>query len=269
MTTQQSPILVSVELERIARAAGGELRRRFHQPRAIEKKSAIDIVTDADKAAEHLILEQLAARFPGAPVLAEESGNLPGSAGGLRFIVDPLDGTTNYAHGIPHFSTTIAAEDPAGLCAGVIYDPLRDEMYTAIRGGGARCNGELLHVGAPDSLEDAVMATGFPYDIRDRMDEIVGFFMDFTQRVRAVRRFGSAALDLAWVAQGRFDGYWERGLKAWDMAAGVLLVTEAGGLVSNYRGEAVRLEEGECLAAASSIHPRMVEVTRARLGLRT
>jgi myo-inositol-1(or 4)-monophosphatase len=145
MTTHATPAGICHEIERIARAAGQELRERFHRPRAVEKKGVIDIVTDADKAAERIILDELARAFPGAPVLSEESGSVPGLVAGRRFIVDPLDGTTNYAHGIPHFSTTIAAEDSSGLCAGVVYDPIRDEMYAASRGGGAHCNGVPLH----------------------------------------------------------------------------------------------------------------------------
>ena len=265
--TPGDPVSVRTTLEEIARLAGAELRRRFTEPRSIEKKGAVDLVTDADRAAEALILKALAAAYPGVPVLAEESGPRPGAVGAdFRFIVDPLDGTTNYAHGLPHFSTTVAAEDGQGVFAGVIYDPLRDELYSAVRGGGAFCNGRRLTVAPTVTLDDAVLATGFPYDLRARGDEILGFFTDLIMKARAVRRFGSAALDLAYVAQGRYDGYWERGLKAWDMAAGVLLVSEAGGIVSDYRGGPARLDVGECLAATGGLHGAMVEITRRRAG---
>jgi myo-inositol-1(or 4)-monophosphatase len=137
-------------------------------------------------------------------------------------------------------------------------------MYVAARGAGATVNGVPMHVSATKTLGDATLATGFPYDLPSRVGEILGFFEDLIPKARAVRRFGSAALDLAWVAQGRYDGYWERGLKAWDMAAGILLVAEAGGVVTNYRGESVSLAQGECLAAPAGVHAEMVAVTRPR-----
>jgi myo-inositol-1(or 4)-monophosphatase len=255
---------ITLTLEQIARAAGAELRERFSKPRQVEKKGAIDLVTDADRAAEALILEALHRAFPGAFVLAEESGAVGDEvAGALTFIVDPLDGTTNYAHGLPHFCTTIAARDAQGLASGVVYDPLRDELYSATRGGGAYCNGARLRVTSTAALGDAVLATGFPYDVHTRADEILGYFSAFIRRARAVRRFGSAALDLAYVAQGRYDGYWERSLKPWDMAAGVLLVEEAGGKLSDYAGQPVRLDRGECIAAGPELLAAMLAVTSA------
>jgi myo-inositol-1(or 4)-monophosphatase len=250
------------EIARIARAAGDELRRRFSGPRQVEMKGAIDIVTDADRAAEEIILQRLASAFPGCPVLAEESGEVRGDgAHALRFLVDPLDGTTNYAHRIPHYSTTLAAVDATGVLAGVVFDPMRDEMYTAGRGLGAFCNGEQLRVAPPVRLADAVLATGFPYDIARQSEVVVGLLSRFLVSSRAVRRFGSAALDLAWVAQSRYDGYWERSLKPWDMAAGILLVTEAGGQVSGFRGEPLDLHAGNCVAAMPGLHVEMVALT--------
>jgi myo-inositol-1(or 4)-monophosphatase len=254
---------VTASLERIARAAGADLRERFHRPRTVEMKGEIDLVTDADRAAEAIILEQLHREYPKASVLAEESGAVGDvRANELTFIVDPLDGTTNYAHGIPHFCVTIAARDASGVASGVVYDPLRDEMYAATRGGGAYCNGTRLRVTETAALKEAVLSTGFPYDVHSRPDEILSFFSAFIRRSRAVRRFGSAALDLAYVAQGRYDGYWERGLKPWDMAAGVLLVTEAGGTVSNYQGAPAKLDLGECIASNARLWTAMVAVTR-------
>jgi myo-inositol-1(or 4)-monophosphatase len=226
-------------------------------------KGAIDLVTDADRAAEAIILERLNRDFPTAAILAEESGASGAIQGSeLTFIVDPLDGTTNYAHGLPHFCVTIGARDASGLASGVVYDPLRDEMYVATRGGGAFLNGTRLKVTETAVLKDAVLSTGFPYDVHTRADEILSFFSAFIRKSRAVRRFGSAALDLAYVAQGRYDGYWERGLKPWDMAAGELLVLEAGGVVSDYQGAPARLEVGECIATNARLWAAMVAVTK-------
>jgi myo-inositol-1(or 4)-monophosphatase len=251
------------ELARIARQAGTELRARFGRTRTVTKKGAIDLVTDADRAAEELILRELAGSFPGTPILAEESGAIGHPAAGqLRLLVDPLDGTTNYAHAIPHFSTTIAAVDSAGVLAGVVYDPIRDEMYAGTRGAGAFCNGSPLRIIGDARLDDAVLATGFPYDVRARADEVLRRFGQFLQKARAIRRFGSAALDLAWVAQGRYDGYWEGGLKPWDVAAGALVVSEAGGVVSGFDGEPLDLMGGRCVAASPGLHAEMMVLTR-------
>lgn len=226
-------------------------------------KGSIDLVTDVDKASEALVLARLNERFPKARVLAEESGE-SGTDADLRFYVDPLDGTTNYAAGLPHFAVTMAAEDGQGLSAGVVFDPMRNEMYVASRDGGATCNGESLKGLTGVALNDAVLSTGLPYDVRTRKDDVLGLFADFVRKSRAVRRFGSAALDLAWTAQGRYDGYWERGLQAWDMAAGVLLVREAGGVCVNYAGGPLELSRGECVAAPASLAKEMLGLT-ARL----
>lgn len=239
------------ELAEVSRRAGRELSRRFGAPRTVDLKGAIDLVTDADRASEAVVLEELSRRFPGAPVLAEESGAVAGS-GELRFVVDPLDGTTNYASGLPHFSVTIAVEDALGLLAGVILDPCRDELYSASRGQGARVNGAPLRV-IDAALGDAVLATGFPYDVRTQGPLLFALFERFVRASRAVRRFGSAALDLAWTAQGRYQGYWERGVKPWDVAAGLLIVREAGGICLDYAGREARPDAGEVIAGAPGI----------------
>ena len=175
----------------------------------------------------------------------------------LRFIVDPLDGTTNYAAGLPHFAVSIGAEDAQGLVAGVIYDPCRDELFSAGRAQGAFCNGLRLAVqNAP--LDQAVLATGFPYDVRQQGPLLFERFERLVRRSRAVRRFGSAALDLAWVAQGGYHGYWERGVKAWDVAAGLLLVREAGGVCLDYAGAEARIDAGEVVAAGASLAAELV-----------
>lgn len=252
---------VTEGLVEVAREAGAELRRRFGAPRVVEKKGVIDLVTDADRAAEEIVLNGLARLFPGAPVLSEEAGARAGG-GTLRFIVDPLDGTTNYAHGVPHFSVTVAADDADGILSGVVYDPLREELYVATRGRGATCNGAPLRVSQNVVLDDAVLATGLPYDVRTRTDDVLGLFSRLVKASRAVRRFGSAALDLAWVAHGRFDGYWERGLKPWDLAAGMLLVREAGGVAVDYRGAPDPMQRLECVAGGAGLVQEVVAFTR-------
>ncbi len=226
------------------------------------KKGAIDLVTDADRAAEELVLEALARELPGAAILAEESGSHDGSAS-LQLVVDPLDGTTNYARGVPHYAVTVAALDPDGLAAGCTYDPSRDELFLATRGAGATLNGAPLTLNRGVALDDAVLATGFPYDVRTRGSELFACFERFVRRSRAVRRFGSAALDLAWVACGRYDGYWERGLKPWDMAAGLLLVREAGGVALDCSGAPAAVQGGEVVAADGALAREMVAIIGA------
>jgi myo-inositol-1(or 4)-monophosphatase len=258
MSTELAP-----ELAAIARDAGAELIRRFALPRTVELKGAVDLVTDADKASEALILERLARAFPGAPVLAEEGGAVAGP-GRLRFVVDPLDGTVNYAHGVPLFSVTLAALDEGALAAGVVFDPLRNELFSAIRGQGAFLDGRRLSVSRAATLNEALVATGFPYDLRARSERVLGLFGDVAKRARGVRRFGSAAIDLAWVAAGRFDGYYEAGLKPWDCAAGLLLVEEAGGRTSGFDGAPALLGQGEVIAGPAAVWAELVDVVRAR-----
>jgi myo-inositol-1(or 4)-monophosphatase len=255
-----------VELQRgcaeAARRGGAVLRERWGRARTVDKKGRIDLVTDADRASEAAVLELLSERFPGAAVLAEESGP-SGGAGALRFIVDPLDGTTNYAHGVPHFAVTVAAEDERGLAAGATYDPVRDELFLARRGGGATLDGAPIRPSGCATLLDALLVTGFPYDIHAEHRRALDLFEAFLTRARGVRRFGSAALDLAWVACGRFDGYWESKLKLWDMAAGVLIAREAGAVASDLEGGGRILETGGIIAAGPRLHPSMVAVARA------
>ena len=245
-----------------ARLGGAVLRERWGRVRTVDKKGTIDLVTDADRASEAAVLGLLAARFPGTAVLAEESGRSGGS-GTLRFIVDPLDGTTNYAHGLPHFAVTVAAEDEEGLAAGATYDPLRDELFLAARGGGATLDGAPIHHAGCGALLDALLVTGFPYDIHLDHRRALDLFEAFVTRARGVRRFGSAALDLAYVACGRFDGFWESKLKPWDLAAGLLLVREAGALATDLDGGTQILESGGVIAAAPLLHPQLLEVVRA------
>ena len=243
--------------ERIARAAGAVLKDRFTQTRTIEIKGGLrsNLVTDADHASEALILEWLAREVPAHAVLAEESGAVssPASRGEYTWFVDPLDGTTNYAHGVPHFCVTLGVRGPGGMVVGVTYDPLRDELFSAGQGEGATLNGRPLRASEITSLDRAVLCTGFPYDVQQNPDAPLGLFVRLVRQAQGMRRMGSAALDLAYVAAGRFDGFFEFGLKPWDTAAGALLVTEAGGSMRRIDGAPYEPGFGDVLAAASGL----------------
>jgi myo-inositol-1(or 4)-monophosphatase len=258
---------VSLELGEICKAAAQSgaqvLRDLYARPRDISLKGRIDLVTDADRAAEEEVLRVLAERAPGVKVLAEESGEH--GQGDTRFIVDPLDGTTNYAHGIPIFSCTVGVESKGVVVAGCTIDPLRDEVFFAVRGQGAWLGSRSLRVTSAAQLDRAVVCTGVPYGDREKLPWMLAAFSRFTELSRGTRRLGSAAIDLAYVAAGRLDGFWEMGLKPWDVAAGVLLVEEAGGLVTRFDGGPMKLAGGEIVAAGREIHRAMLEVlTSAR-----
>ena len=251
-----------------AEAGARVLREKFEGPLRIEHKGRIDLVTDADRAAEEAVLEVLGERAPGVAVLAEESGAHGSSEPRLRFIVDPLDGTTNYAHGIPIYACTVAAEARGEVLAGCTVDPSRGERFRAAKGNGAflgqvgsAIDGERrLCTSSPASLAHALVCTGFPYDKRERLAELLAMWERFTVRAQGTRRFGSAALDLAYVAAGRLDGFWESNLKAWDVAAGELLVGEAGGAVTRFDGSAHDLFGGEIAAASKALLPQLLAV---------
>ncbi|MFO7155568.1 MAG: inositol monophosphatase family protein [Pseudomonadota bacterium] len=246
--------------EEAARRAGRVLMERFPRERKLAHKGAIDLVTDADTAAERAILETLAHHFPDHAVLAEESGVHGESR--YRWIVDPLDGTTNYAHSVPQFAVSIACEADGRVDVGVIYDPVRDELYSAILGGGARRNGEAISVSQVAELREALLCTGFPYWIHEHFEQPIALFSAFLRRAQAVRRFGAAAIDLAWIACGRFDGFFELGLEPWDVAAGSLIIREAGGVVTNLDGTPFSMEAGQILAAPPTLHAQLLEVAR-------
>ena len=237
--------------EEAARLAGRVLAERFGGARTIEFKGGIDLVTDADRAAEAVLLAFLHQRHPEHAVLAEESGYAPGA--GLRWIVDPLDGTTNYAHRVPHFCVSVAVDSAEGTLAGAIYEPLRDELYSAARGQGATLDGEPMRAGPVQLLSQALVATGFPYDVHQRPEVPMGLLAQFIPRARGIRRMGSAALDLAYVASGRYDAFFELGLKPWDIAAGALLVQEAGGAMTHADSAPFTLARGDVLACAPGI----------------
>jgi myo-inositol-1(or 4)-monophosphatase len=259
----------SAELREIcvaaAEAGARTLRDLYHRPRAVQFKGRTDLVTDADKAAEEAVLRILRERAPGTRILAEESGAL--GEGDIRFIVDPLDGTTNYANGIPIFSCTVAAEEKGAPLAGCTVDPLRGETYMAARGQGTQLRtqggSQTLRVSNCADLLDAVVCTGFPYGNRDQLPRMIAAFGKFTELTRGTRRLGSAAIDLAYVAAGRLDGFWEPFLKPWDLAAGVILVQEAGGVVTRFDGSEHELSGGEIVAAAPALHPQMLQVLTA------
>jgi len=234
----------------------------FGRDLRIDKKGTIDLVTEVDLAIEGMFRDLMAERFPDHAVLGEELGGSTTAPKGPCWVFDPIDGTTNYAHGLPIFCASLAFEiDGIGEVAAV-YDPTRKELFTAERGAGAFLNGQPIRVSTASDLVDALLVTGFPYDVHDRVEEIVGLFGAFVGRARAVRRLGSAAIDLCYVAAGRFDGFWESDLKPWDMAGGSLIVTEAGGHVTDMDGTAFSSRGRHILASNGRIHEKMLEVCR-------
>lgn len=242
----------------IAREAGGLLTELFKQPKEIFYKRPSDLVTEADRRSEALIIERLKSHFPSHAVVAEEGGGQKTSSDYCWF-VDPLDGTTNFAHGFPVFCVTLGLAYRKEVVAGVVYDPMRDELFTAERGAGAYLNGRRITVSKTADLSSALLATGFP-PFASNHDLNVQFYFRFTQLSHGIRRAGSAALDLCSVACGRFDGFWELKLNPWDKAAGSLLVTEAGGRVSGLAGEAFNLFGDEIFASNGLVHNPMRRV---------
>jgi len=239
----------------MARAAGAILLEGYGQRHAPERKGRIDLVTEYDRRSEAFLLAEIARRFPGHAVLAEESGAHQGAA--VRWLVDPLDGTTNFAHNYPFFAVSIAAESSGAVVAGVVFDPVREELFAAAHGAGATLNGAPIRVSAIDRVADALLVTGFPYDVRERPEPYLSHFRAFLTRAQGVRRDGSAALNLCYLAMGRFDGFWEWKLAPWDMAAGVLILREAGGLVTRFDGSDFRLDGREILATNGRLHEEM------------
>ena len=242
-----------------AKEAGRILMEGFGRRTKVYYKGRIDLVTDVDRRSEASIVSFLHRRFPDYTILSEEGQGYDGK-GAARWIVDPLDGTTNYAHGFPFFSISIALEQEGRPRCGVVYDPLREEWFTTVRGDGAYLNGEPIHVSDTAQLEEALLATGFPYDMKESPDNNLDHFRNFSLRAQAVRRPGVASIDLAYVAAGRLDGFWEFKLKAWDVAAGALLVTEAGGTVSDFRGGPLDIFRAEIVASNGRIHRAMLDV---------
>jgi myo-inositol-1(or 4)-monophosphatase len=257
------PRLLATAIDIVLRA--GEIQlAHFNRDVRIDMKGAIDLVTEADLEVERMCRRVLAERFPSHAILAEE---LSAEAGHGRpsdhcWVFDPIDGTTNYAHGLPIFCAALGLEIEGQMEIAAVYDPTRRELFTAERGGGAYLNGAPLRVSAAASLIEALLVTGFPYSIHEESEEILGLFGEFVRRARAVRRLGSAALDMAYVAAGRFDAFWEDSLKPWDVAAASLLVEEAGGVVTGTDGSPFRVRSGHVLASAPALHDAMLETIR-------
>ena len=251
-------------MQRAARKAAPRLRRDFGEVEQLQvsRKGPADFVSMADKRAEATIVEELRNARPDWGMLLEEGGEIEGNPDKPRWIVDPLDGTTNFLHGVPHFAISIAVEErlPGGATAishGLVYQPLTDDSYWAEKGRGAWLQDARLRVSARRDLADSLIGTGIPFLGRGDAERWAKIYLAVGPQVAGIRRFGSAALDLAWVAAGRMDGFWEEGLDLWDTAAGVLLVREAGGFVTDYRGADRAFERGEYLAGSSAIHSKL------------
>jgi myo-inositol-1(or 4)-monophosphatase len=253
------PIYLATAVEAVLRAGATQMAR-FGQTIRVEKKGAIDLVTEIDLAIEREFRAMIAERFPDHEVLGEEFGG-DGDSGRVPsycWVFDPIDGTTNYAHGLPIFCSSLALEVEGEPIVAAVYDPSREELFTAERGQGARLNGRPLNVSSAASLIDSLLVTGFHYDVHKDPGEVIALFASFIRRARAVRRLGSAALDLCYVAAGRFDGFWEKKLQPWDIAGGALIVMEAGGRVSTMTGGPYGSRAGSVLATNGRIHDEML-----------
>jgi myo-inositol-1(or 4)-monophosphatase len=240
--------------------AGSLLRTYASSGFRIEYKNPINLVTDADRAAEQCVIDQIRARFPTHRFLAEERGRIEEVPSPYLWIIDPLDGTTNFAHGYPTYCVSIGLEYEGRCILGVIIDPSRDEVFTAIEYRGAQLNGRPIHVSNMPTLDSSLLVTGFAYDIRDTPRNNLDHFAKFALKAQGLRRTGSAALDLCYVAAGRFDGFWEVQLNPWDMAAGSVIVKEAGGRLTNFSGNALSIYGQELVASNGQIHEAMLEV---------
>ncbi|MSR78503.1 MAG: inositol monophosphatase [Candidatus Omnitrophica bacterium] len=254
-TTKMKSVLMNCLAE-----AGALLKKNWNKPKTIEKKSELSLVTQVDKAAEKRIIQIVRKSFPDHAFLAEES--LPFGNSDCRWIIDPLDGTTNFAHNLTISSVTIAFEYEGTVLLGGTYDPFRDELFFAQKGKGSTLNGKKIHVSKTKKLGDSLLCTGFPYDRRNDPDQYLRIFREFLMTAQEVRRLGSAALDLAYVACGRLDGYWEFKLQPWDKAAGILIVEEAGGKFTDLSGNPAALTGVQSVATNGIIHAEMLKVMK-------
>lgn len=250
---------------RAARAAGDLIVRHLDRldQLSVTSKDRNDFVSGVDRQAEDAIIRVLRKAYPKHSILAEESGSHPGDD--FQWVIDPLDGTTNFLHGFPQFAVSIALLHKGRLEQGVVYDPLRQEMFTATRGAGAMLNNRRLRVSSRTSLTGALLGTGFPYKDHQHLDAYLGMFKDLIQETAGVRRPGSAALDLAYVAAGRLDGFWEIGLRPWDLAAGALLIQEAGGIVGDFTGGPTFIRNGNIVAGNAKIFAALIKAIRPHL----
>jgi myo-inositol-1(or 4)-monophosphatase len=261
-------------MEKAARKAGGRLRRDFGEIEHLQvsRKGPADFVSKADLRAERTIYDELSAARPGWGFVMEEAGVIEGEADAPRWIVDPLDGTSNFLHGIPHFAISIAAQERrldgkgwGDVVAGVVYNPITDETFWAEKTRGAWLQDARLRVSGRRQLSEALIATGIPYGGHGDFGEWARIYGAIGPQVAGIRRFGAASLDLAWVAAGRFDGFWESGLADWDTAAGILIVREAGGFVSDFRGRSAAILQQEVLAANDALHSRLHKILASAL----
>ncbi len=247
------------ELEHLAQQAGAILHAGYNKDHQVAYKGVIDLVTEVDHASEDYLLAEINRRWPGGYIISEESGVTPGDREHTWY-VDPLDGTVNYAHGIPFFSVSLAYARQGVMQLGVVYDPMREELFSAERGKGARLNGQTIHVSAANDLRKSLLVTGFPYDAWDSEHDNFANFVRFGKLTQGVRRFGSAALDASYVGAGRFDAFWELSLKPWDVAAGGLVAEEAGATVTNVKNRPDYLSAPQSIvAAAPGIHNQILE----------
>jgi myo-inositol-1(or 4)-monophosphatase len=249
-----------------ANSAGALIRENWQRPTEIKYKGPIDLVTSVDRDSERCIVEILQRNFPGHSILAEEQAELVVAKSRYRWIVDPLDGTTNFAHGYPHFCISIALEVDGDVLLGLVYDPIREECFRAVQGQPATLNGNPIQVSDVNELDKSLLVTGFPYDRRQNADQYLSFFKAFMTRSQGIRRDGSAALDLCYVACGRVDGYWEFKLRPWDIAAGALIVVQAGGKLTDLSGNPFSIRGNETLATNTAIHAEMVAVAKTLIG---
>ena len=244
----------------MARQAGELLRHGYEHDHQVDYKDVIDLVTEVDHQSEAFLLAEIQRLFPGHQIVSEEAGLVPGRDID-QWYVDPLDGTVNYAHGIPFFSVSIAYARNGVMSLGVVYDPMRDELFAAERGMGAWCNGRKLQVSNVTDLQRSLLVTGFPYNTWSTPHNNLEYFGRFARMTQGVRRLGSAALDLCYVGAGRFDGYWELSLNQWDLAAGGLVAAEAGATVTNLSGQSDYITPPcSLLAATPSLHAKMLEI---------
>lgn len=245
-----------------ARAAGKILKNSFGRVNNIIKKGTIDLVTEADLEAEKIILETIQGNFPADSILSEEAGQQQRNSG-RTWLVDPLDGTTNFAHGFPFFAVSIALEIEREIVLGIVYNPQMGEFYEGVRGEGSRLNNKPIKVSKAPNLNESLVGTGFPYYIHERPEEVIKFFSKMIVRAQGIRRPGSAAMDLCYVAAGRLDGFWEQGLNPWDTAAGIVIVEEAGGKVTTFQGEPYSPFHKTIVAANPPVHAEMIKVLKS------